>query len=365
MAAQPKVMKQSDQYEWVTAYLKGRGLQGVWQRATFAFTASQAALPILMLWSPTGPTDATSRAASVVISLLGFAGATLWLLRWPTRRESILFSVGAMAAIAVTCLGLSNPYTGLMGCTTFAMLGGFIAYFHAGYYVVVNFVVATVSAVSLASRFMLATGDVALISAGLITVMALNIGVPFGIQSLVNTLRTDLRSSDRDALTGLHNRRSFYDAVYELMTTHGRSAGGYLVIAVIDLDNFKQVNDTRGHAVGDQALVAVGTALQENCGPSAVIGRVGGEEFVVVDIDVTPEPIRMAEQIRQAIAEIPFPITASIGTSGVSLDASPAVADAQLIDDLISTSDAAMYEAKRAGGNQVCHYPELVPPGAR
>ncbi len=126
------MVKQTDQYEWVTAYLKGRGLQTTWQRATFAFTASQAALPLLMLWSPTGPTNEISRAVSVAIALLGFAGATLWLVHWPTRRQSILFSLGASAAIAAVCLGLSNPYTGLMGCTMFAMLGGFIAYFHAG-----------------------------------------------------------------------------------------------------------------------------------------------------------------------------------------------------------------------------------------
>jgi diguanylate cyclase (GGDEF)-like protein len=263
------------------------------------------------------------------------------------------------------CLGLSNPYTGLMGCTTFAILGGFIAYFHTGHYVLANFVVATACAVTLAHRFIAATGDAALIGAGVITVMALNIGVPFGIQSVVHTLRIDLRSSDRDSLTGLHNRRSFYEAAYELMTRRGRSAGRFLVIAVIDLDNFKKVNDTQGHAVGDQALVAVGTALQENCSPSAVIGRVGGEEFVIVDIGIAPNPVEMAECLRRAIDEVPFPITASIGTSGVALDIPAAVVDAQLIEDLISTSDAAMYEAKRAGGNRVCHYPALAPREAR
>ncbi|ORV91916.1 diguanylate cyclase [Mycobacterium interjectum] len=356
------MVKETDHYEWVSAYLKGRGLQTIWQRATFAFTASQAALPLLMLWSPTGPHNTVSRAASVAISVVGFAGATLWLVHWPTRRQSILFSLGATAAIAAMCLGLSNPYTALMGCTMFAMLGGFIAYFHAGYYVLANFAVATVCAVTLAHRFMVITGDVAAITAGLIIVMALNIGVPFGIESVVQTLRSDLRTSDRDALTGLRNRRSFYEAVHELLTLHGRSAGKYLVTTVIDLDNFKKVNDTQGHAAGDQALVAVGAALEENCGPSAVIGRVGGEEFVVVDTDVTPNPTTMAERLRQAIADVPFPITASIGTSGIALDTS--LADAQLIDDLISTSDAAMYEAKRAGGNQVCHYPAFVRPAA-
>jgi diguanylate cyclase (GGDEF)-like protein len=350
-------VKQPDQYDWLSAYLKGRGLQIVWRRATFVFTVSQAALPLVMLWSPTGPVAASSRLASIVISVLGFAGATLWLFAWPTRLQSILFSLAAAAAVAFMCLRLSNPYTGLMGCTTFAILGGFIAYFHTVKYVIANFAVATLCAVILAHRFMVATGDRALIAAALITVMALNIGVPFGISSLMHTLRADLRSSDRDSLTGLYHRRAFYDAVHDLTRRNRRSSGKYLVIAVIDLDRFKQLNDTHGHAVGDQALVAVGAALQANCRPTAVIGRVGGEEFVIVDTDITPNPADMAERVRQAIAQIPFRVTASIGTSSVALDTFPEVDSAQLINGLIDTSDAAMYEAKRAGGNQVYHHP--------
>ncbi|BBZ40626.1 GGDEF domain-containing protein [Mycobacterium conspicuum] len=354
------MVNQSHHYDRLSAYLKSRGLQTVWQRSSFAFTASQAALPLLMLWSPSGPTHAATRAASVAISAVGFAGATVWLVRWPTRRESILFAIAAMAVISICCLWLSNPYTGLMGCTTFAMLGGFIAYFHTLRLVLVNFAVATVCAAILAHRFIVATGDVALISAGLITVGALNIGMPFGILSLMHSLRNDLRSSDRDSLTGLHNRRSFYAAVQELMTLHRRAGGTYLVTVVIDLDNFKQLNDTEGHAAGDRALVAVGQALRDNCRSTAVTARMGGEEFVVVDTDTTPTPEKLSERLRQAIAEISFGVTASIGTSAVELDKLPPIADMQLVDDLISTSDAAMYEAKRAGGNQVCHSPGLI-----
>ena len=70
-----------------------------------------------------------------------------------------------------------------------------------------------------------------------------------------------------------------------------------------------------------------------------------------------------ARGLRQAIAALPFQITASIGTSGVPLDTRAAIADIEIIDDLICASDAAMYEAKRAAGNQVCHHPKLVPPG--
>jgi GGDEF domain-containing protein len=69
----------------------------------------------------------------------------------------------------------------------------------------------------------------------------------------------------------------------------------------------------------------------------------------------------MAERLCDAIAAIPFEITASIGTSSVPLSGAPVTPVMQLIDDLIETSDAAMYQAKRAGGNQVCHS-GVVPP---
>lgn len=358
-------MKQSDHYDLLSAYLKNRGLQTVWQRSIFVVIAAQAALPVIMLWSPTGPTQPLLRAISIAIAAMGLAGGTVWLFHWPTRRESILFAFSAMAAITVASLCLSNPFTGLMGCTVFAILGGFIAYFHSVRLVLTNFVVAAICASILAHRYIAATGDVALISAGFITVVVLNFGMPFGVLSLMHTLRNDLRSTDRDALTGLHNRRSFYDAVSELMALHGRPAGAYLVTVVIDLDNFKQINDNHGHAVGDQALVAVGSALEQNCRPTAVIARIGGEEFVVVDIHATPQHASMTARLCQAIADTSFPITASVGTAAVALSGLPAIADAQVIDGLISTADAAMYEAKRAGGNQVYHSSELMPRAAR
>jgi GGDEF domain-containing protein len=76
---------------------------------------------------------------------------------------------------------------------------------------------------------------------------------------------------------------------------------------------------------------------------------------VVADIDITPNPATVAERLRDAIATIPFEITASIGTSGAPITVGPVTPVMQLIDDLINSSDTAMYQAKRAGGNQVCH----------
>ncbi|MGE2724822.1 GGDEF domain-containing protein [Mycolicibacterium pulveris] len=287
-------------------------------------------------------------------------GALLWLLRWPTRRQSIVYSLSAGIAIGAMCLAMSNPYTGLMGCSIFAVIGGVVAYFHTSALTVVNLTLATVCAVILSYRMIATTGDLALTAAAFITVAALNVGVPFGIQSLMQTLRTDLRGSDRDSLTGLHNRRSFHNNVYELMMLDRPRTGKYLVMAMIDLDNFKQLNDTQGHAAGDEALVMVSSTLQENCRATAVIGRLGGEEFLVADIAASPNPARMAERLREAIAKIPIAVTASIGTAGAALDGYSARDNLELIDALIRTSDMAMYEAKRAGGNRVCHFSTLV-----
>ena len=355
-------MKQPDQYDWLSAYLNERGLQVLWRRATFGFTITTAALPIVMIWSPFGPDNPLRITLAVVAATVAVAGGLLWLLRWPTRRQSVVFSSMATVAIAATCFGFSNPYAGLGACVTFAVIGGFAAYFHTTGFVVANLAVATVTAAILASRLITTTGDIALTIATLVTLASLNIGVPFGILSLVHTLRTDLQGSDRDSLTGLLNRRSFHNSVYELMMLHKSPAAIYVVIAMLDLDNFKQLNDTRGHAAGDQALVSVSAALRENCRPTAVIGRVGGEEFVVADIDTVPNPAKMAERLRQAIETIPLPVTASIGTTGAQLETDSARDNLALINDLIRTSDTAMYEAKRAGGNRVCHYPTLLPP---
>lgn len=355
-----RVWKQPDQYDWLSAYLDERGIQIVWRYATLGFTLAITALPIMLLWSPAGPDHTATVLVALGAAGVGLAGAALWSLRWPTRQQSVIYSLSGSIAIGAMCLAMSNPYTGLMGCTILAVIGGVVAYFHTIGVLLTNLTVAMVCSAILGYRMIATTGDVALTTASLITVAALNVGVPFGIQSLMHTLRTDLRGSDRDPLTGLHNRRSFHNTVYEMMMLDRRRTGMHLVMLMIDLDNFKQLNDTQGHAAGDQALVSVSAALQENCRSAAVIGRIGGEEFLVADIATSSNPDEMAERLREAIADVPFPVTASIGTAGAPLESYSPRSNLQLIDDLIRTSDTAMYAAKRAGGNRVCHHPTLV-----
>jgi GGDEF domain-containing protein len=96
-------------------------------------------------------------------------------------------------------------------------------------------------------------------------------------------------------------RRAFYHSTYGLLLRR-REGPSYLGVAMIDLDNFKRLNDTHGHSTGDKALVAVAGALRLVCPPTTMIARFGGEEFVVADIYRTDDLHDIAEQFRKAIA---------------------------------------------------------------
>jgi diguanylate cyclase (GGDEF)-like protein len=173
----------------------------------------------------------------------------------------------------------------------------------------------------------------------------LNVAFPFAVHWLVRALGSDLRHSSRDTLTGLLIRRAFYQSAYGLLLRR-REGPSYLSVAMIDLDNFKRLNDTHGHSIGDQG------ALRLACPPTSLIARFGGEEFVVADTYRSDDLLDIAQQLRMAIAAIDFPVTASIGIATAPLAASFAPAERELIDDIVNLADTAMYAAKHAGGNQ-------------
>lgn len=194
----PPTPPRADQFDWFSAYLDDRDLQTQWRVTTFLFTASLGALPLVLLLSDTGPDNPVAVAMSLVSAVLSAVGALLWLARWPTRRQSTLFCLAATASITLTCQAQSDPYTGLMGCTTFAVIGGFIAFFHTLNLVAVNLLVAAAGAAVLTFRLIGDTGNLALAGSALLVVTALNIGVPFGIHSLTHALRSDLRNAGHD-----------------------------------------------------------------------------------------------------------------------------------------------------------------------
>jgi diguanylate cyclase (GGDEF)-like protein len=163
------------------------------------------------------------------------------------------------------------------------------------------------------------------------------------------TSRAELEHrAHHDSLTRLPNRELFYDTLTEAVA-HG-PAGSVAVISV-DLDDFKQVNDTYGHGGGDQLLIEVAARLRAGAGPQGMAARLGGDEFVVLLTGLTDEAEaeRVAWRLRDRILtpiEVlgrTVQVGASVGISGAAQD--PA--------DFMRRADVAMYTAKAAGKNRV------------
>ncbi|MFY9765807.1 MAG: GGDEF domain-containing protein [Mycobacterium sp.] len=190
--------------------------------------------------------------------------------------------------------------------------------------------------------------------------LLLNLAVPFGVQVVVHVLGADAVRAERDELTGLLTRRAFRRRA-KARLGQGRDQLAHVVITMIDLDRFKQLNDNYGHRTGDDALVSVAHALRDTTDDTAVIGRSGGEEFVIADIWHPDEVDLRAQQLCDVIAALPFGITASIGTAGIH-PAYRAGDDDDLLFELVAAADDAMYAAKRRGGNQAGHHDWPLPP---
>lgn len=351
--------RQRDRFDWCTGYLIDRGLQRVAQLVIAGVVAAFAVVTGVMLASPGGPQLPSSRVAAGAAAVVGAALAALWLLTWPTLNQSRCFVVISTACIATACLAQSNPIAGLTGCYTFVVLGAYIALMHCAKGTVANFVVSIVVAAILVFRVYDDNADVVLAGCQLAILALFSIGAPIALNVMLHILATDISRSDHDALTGLLNRRGFYRHTSRLIDKHAREGGGgYLTIAMVDLDDFKHVNDTYGHSTGDKALIEVGRALREHSDPTALVARAGGEEFLLAKLCCTAENSLPAATLCGAIAQIDHDITASIGTASAPIGRLEDVPQdvTTLIDELIAHADTAMYAAKTAGGNQHRHH---------
>jgi diguanylate cyclase (GGDEF)-like protein/PAS domain S-box-containing protein len=153
----------------------------------------------------------------------------------------------------------------------------------------------------------------------------------------------------RDSLTGLPNRPLLTDRL-----THALARPGSVTsVLLIDLDDFKLVNDSRGHDVGDQLLVAVAARLTATARPHDTVARFGGDEFVVVCEQASgSQAAALAEQVVEVLGE-PFDIAGATVHAAASVGVATAVGSATSSSDLLRYADAAMYRAKAAGRGRV------------
>lgn len=168
------------------------------------------------------------------------------------------------------------------------------------------------------------------------------------ITVLQSVVQTNHALAHSDPLTCLPNRRALQES-FELLKLQRRGLGRYVSIAIIDIDNFKRINDRLGHDVGDDVLRTVATVLDHNRPAIANVARIGGEEFALILPEQNEQgAFLICDALRLLIADLRMPgvpqITVSIGVTQASRD--------ELLTDALRRADRALYQAKRAGRNR-------------
>jgi diguanylate cyclase (GGDEF)-like protein len=329
-------------------------------------------------WPVLSVVPLTSHAWNVPAALSG-AAASLFVREIADlkRFSPRVYEIFGWLAIAFTVLAFANA-------ATFVGLGGVVA--AIGNLIFVGAAIFTLAVVFLAWRggsraagwflvawglleaFTIATAIRLLMtdaqdSEGLLyyglplSMVAAAVLVALGVADRLREQRLALTEAERraqtDPLTGVLNRRSIIERL-EAACSRARARGLPIALLFIDLDHFKEINDTHGHAAGDACLRAIINPIQAELRQSDVVGRYGGEEFVVILSSADAAAARpIAERILERVADVqvegfgkPIRVTCSIGV---------AASDTLGVwgEHLIASADAAVYAAKRSGRNRV------------
>ena len=172
---------------------------------------------------------------------------------------------------------------------------------------------------------------------------------------LRDQMKSTMELAVRDPLTGLNNRR-YFDSHVESLFNKAQVGRRPLSLIMVDIDHFKEVNDTHGHQVGDEVLRLFSERLTKSVRSKDLASRYGGEEFLIAMPDTDRElAVVVAERMRREIAENPFIV--DNGSLQITITLSAGIAaiedNGDGVEDLLKRADAALFDAKRGGRNQV------------
>jgi two-component system cell cycle response regulator len=312
---------------------------------------------IIML-SDDGPVGTTAVLICTIVLLSTLpVGAWWWLRSVDASHMPGWFVIYADVGVSGLLLTFADRDLALYGAALFSVIGTYIAYFSRRN--VLKFHTAFVNAVILllAVLAVLERPDdpASIIARALVTVLVVNSVLAFRA-----VIQRQLDLANTDSLTGLLNRRGLELRLERML---GRLADTESVaLMVVDLDQFKRVNDTFGHAMGDRVLRRTARRLSAVTGRRPCVARTGGEEFTIavpVDADSAKH---LADDIREAVHDPgdDVPVTVSIGVAildaGRWRSADSSYESAELMHNGLLDADAAMYESKHAGGNKATVY---------
>ena len=182
------------------------------------------------------------------------------------------------------------------------------------------------------------------------TLFSVNLAMAMLLGASLEERRLAMFDASHDPLTQMLNRRALFsegNALLERCKRQGRE----MALLMIDLDHFKTVNDHWGHQAGDQVLMDVAECCRKVCRHTDIQGRIGGEEFVLLLDDATPEQAyTVAERLRHSINKVIVPGTKQAISTSIGL--SHLLNQEDSLEDLLRQADVALYQAKEAGRNQ-------------
>lgn len=320
-------------------------------------TGLNAVISLVLLLPSAG--SRASHVAVATLATLQFFWAWVWCSRpWPSRRTSLAFVVSADIGIAAVAVVDASWLLGLFAFNAFAMISVYLMFFDGPKALAGHAVWILLSTIAFAVHAGAhADFDTTAFIASTLAAVAPVVATPLGVQFGIWAMRNDANESFTDPLTGLLNRRGLHLHIRDLL--RDITMDTEVTLMLVDLDRFKDINDTFGHTIGDQVLVRSARRIKSAVRGSTLVARIGGEEFVVVDL---AEPSDQAQQdfdtIRHAIAApADHAITASVGVTCVAVSsfAGPGVDPVALLDTIIERADQAMFDAKRNGGNATIH----------
>ena len=284
-------------------------------------------------------------------------GIAILVCPWPSFRNFALIAIVADFSLAVASFYPTNAVYAMFTCVVLTLPGALIC-------AELDRTAMRVHLVWVALVLATHTGWAIAATHGvqerlLVVSFALSTGaVLFGTSAMELSLRNVLIESARehahaavhDQLTTMLNRRGLWERIPSLVK--GAAPADRVTVALLDLDDFKQVNDAYGHEAGDAVLAAVARSVIAHAPRDSLVARIGGEEFAIFTVISEDAPVAaMASALLDSvrIKEAPWTVTGSVG---IASEAAAVLRTGPTLNDLLRRADDAMYQAKRAGGDR-------------
>jgi len=333
-------------YAWTAAYHRSNPLLRHAHIAVGTWCWLYAALCVFVAYTPDGIPGGTGRVFTLVFAATNAILGAAWVRGpWPSKTLSRLYVVYLELSASAALMLLSNPDVALAFSSALGVIGSYVAVFHSPKMFLAHQVWAVIVVAILFFRAISAPGtDIVLACAYLVLLILVLFSAPVLTQTLLLFLRRDAETAFYDPLTGLYNRRGLHAAI----TEYGDHPGTATVM-MIDLDDFKRVNDRFGHAHGDVVLRAAANAIGDAFVAPAITARTGGEEFVVLTHTDPADAVERAHVLKDRFAS-----QAGVGaTFSIGLACFDSADLTTGFERASSRADAGMYAAKRSGGNTV------------